>query len=86
MTLVYIYVALAAYNTEYLTLPMDSIENIVDEAANVAAIDHQRTVRAASLDQPPLSKSDRAKIWNEGTDAVMDIPLGGVCEVLYGRG
>lgn len=22
-------------------------------------------------------------IWNEGTDAVMDIPIGGVCEVLY---
>lgn len=22
--------------------------------------------------------------WSEGTDAVMDIPLGGVCEVLYG--
>jgi hypothetical protein len=25
-------------------------------------------------------------IWNEGTDAVMDVPLGGVCEVLYGEG
>ena len=25
-------------------------------------------------------------MWNEGTDAVMDVPLGGVCEVLYGRG
>jgi len=25
-------------------------------------------------------------IWSEGTDAVMDIPLGGVCEVLYGEG
>jgi PIG-P len=24
--------------------------------------------------------------WNEGTDAVMDVPLGGVCEVLYGEG
>ena len=23
-------------------------------------------------------------VWTEGTDAVMDIPLGGVCEVLYG--
>lgn len=26
------------------------------------------------------------QIWNEGTDAVMDVPLGGVCEVLYGEG
>lgn len=25
-------------------------------------------------------------LWNEGTDAVMDIPIGGVCEVLYGEG
>ncbi|KAL8744331.1 MAG: hypothetical protein Q9184_008009, partial [Pyrenodesmia sp. 2 TL-2023] len=86
MTLVYIYVALAAYNTEYLTLPMNSIENIVDEAANVAAIDNQSAARSAGLDQPALSESDWATIWNEGTDAVMDIPLGGVCEVLYGRG
>lgn len=26
------------------------------------------------------------QIWNEGTDAVMDVPIGGVCEVLYGEG
>ena len=23
-------------------------------------------------------------LWNEGTDAVMDVPIGGVCEILYG--
>lgn len=23
-------------------------------------------------------------IWDEGTDAVLDVPIGGVCEVLYG--
>jgi phosphatidylinositol glycan class P protein len=26
------------------------------------------------------------KAWSRGTDAVMDVPLGGVCEVLYGDG
>jgi hypothetical protein len=26
------------------------------------------------------------QMWNEGTDAVMDVPIGGVCEVLYGEG
>jgi hypothetical protein len=26
------------------------------------------------------------QIWNQGTDAVMDVPIGGVCEVLYGDG
>lgn len=25
------------------------------------------------------------QIWNQGTDGVMDVPLGGVCEVLYGE-
>ncbi|KAH8590151.1 PIG-P, partial [Bisporella sp. PMI_857] len=37
--LIYIYVALASYNTGYLTLPMGSIEGIVDGVANVAAVD-----------------------------------------------
>ncbi|KAL8759698.1 MAG: hypothetical protein Q9199_000570 [Rusavskia elegans] len=85
MTLVYIYVALAAYNTEYLTLPMNSIENIVDDAANIATLDRQRDTRfgplgALEADEPPW-----ASIWDEGTDAVMDIPVGGVCQVLYGQ-
>ncbi|KAA6412757.1 MAG: PIG-P protein [Lasallia pustulata] len=39
MCLIYIYVALALYNIEVLTLPMCSIENIVDEAAQVAGVD-----------------------------------------------
>lgn len=86
MTLVYIYVALAAYNTEYLTLPMDSIENLVDEAANIAIIDHRSIAEADSLDQSTASHGEWAPLWSEGTDAVMDIPIGGVCEVLYGHG
>ncbi|KAF1809291.1 PIG-P, partial [Eremomyces bilateralis CBS 781.70] len=35
----YVYVALASYNTQRLTLPMKSIENLVDEAAQVAVVD-----------------------------------------------
>ncbi|KAF2163433.1 hypothetical protein M409DRAFT_26046 [Zasmidium cellare ATCC 36951] len=27
---------------------------------------------------------DWKSLWNEGTDAVMDIPVGGVCQILYG--
>ena len=27
-----------------------------------------------------------AGYWSEGTDAVMDVPVGGVCEILYGDG
>jgi phosphatidylinositol glycan class P protein len=26
------------------------------------------------------------RLWSEGTDAVMDVPIGGVCEILYGAG
>jgi phosphatidylinositol glycan class P protein len=29
---------------------------------------------------------DWRELWMEGTDAVMDIPIGGVCEILYGQG
>ncbi|KAM0719330.1 hypothetical protein Q7P37_005235 [Cladosporium fusiforme] len=119
MFVVYIYVALASYNTGYLTLPMDSIECLVDEAANVAVVDSQgRLVRDEKpswrSDSPDRSRGGTAKsgkgrhgghsrqasvnkvvgldpgvdwrnLWTEGTDAVMDIPLGGVCEILYGQ-
>ncbi|CAK3940433.1 related to pigp_human [Lecanosticta acicola] len=32
----------------------------------------------------PQPELDWRSLWNEGTDAVMDIPIGGVCEILYG--
>ena len=115
MTIVYIYVALASYNTGYLTLSMNSVENIVDEAANIAVVDMNRNgngnligngngnekeggmargkaaqQRAAILGKTgevtgrPKTAAQWAAVWSEGTDAVMDVPIGGVCEVLYG--
>lgn len=119
MFMVYIYVALASYNTGYLTLPMGSAECLVDEAANVAVVDSRGRLlrdekpswRADSPDRNRATvKSGRGKygghsrqvsvnkgigldsdvdwrnLWTEGTDAVMDIPIGGVCEILYGQG
>ena len=90
MTIVYIYVALASYNTGYLTLPMSSIESIVDEAAQVAILDSkgrirrkQRSGTSVAVPQDP-STFDWKSAWSEGTDAVMDVPIGGVCEILYG--
>ncbi|EAL86123.1 hypothetical protein KXX16_004918 [Aspergillus fumigatus] len=97
MLIIYIYVALASYNTGYLTLPMNSIENIVDEVANVAVIDgkgRRRPGGAAKMKPgatsyqimgPQNRKVNWKDIWSEGTDAVMDVPVGGVCEVLYGQ-
>ena len=91
MTIVYIYVALASYNTGYLTLPMNSIENIVDDTAHVAVLDSKGRVqrrgdgtRAAAAGIKDAKDVDWKALWNEGTDAVMDVPIGGVCEILYG--
>ena len=129
MLLIYIYVALASYNTGYLTLPMNSIENVVDEKGHVAVLDSQGNVvlkKRKGDEQNATPKSSRiagknaqvaqngvvtgtsvssgnAKrdngipqevarrlpwktLWSIGTDGVMDVPIGGVCEVLYGEG
>ncbi|KAJ8611457.1 hypothetical protein MRB53_037976 [Persea americana] len=116
MFIVYIYVALAAYNTQYLTLTLTNVECLVDGAANVAVVDStgkilrehnpswqasappslskksgKKMKRGAHSRQSSLTKVhqlnddvDWRQLWNEGTDAVMDIPIGGVCEILYG--
>ena len=191
MLLVFVYVALLSYNVEHLTLPLASLECMVDDAGNVAILDDAGRLRKggskrfvrdleerAKLEQemeltrtkagksrknskggggsghrskdkgkrrsskatwepepPPHGVSARdyprspagtsstsghhyydpatypfmptaahsnqnnhnyptqvshpsypnwKLVWNEGTDAVMDIPIGGVCEVLYG--
>lgn len=120
ITVVYIYVALASYNTGYLTLPLSSCENIVDECAMVAIVDRRtgKIVRNRGLGKDKErekehghgSKSGRSsaaasrinsleayqfgasedvdwkRLWSHGTDAVMDVPIGGVCEILYGVG
>lgn len=170
MLIVYIYVALAAYNTEYLTLPLSSLETVVDDAANIAPVvfpgedagedsedeadeadekedadededtdgeeghggrekgdgkflsvgqaektdgsagkkgrgpqqnrpassgrqgntgklaptDNQQQQRRRQVSEARAEKIDWRAVWNRGTDAVMDVPLAGVNEVLYG--
>ena len=93
MSLVYVYVALASYNTEILTVPMASVETIVDGAGRAAVIDSKGRIQGVAV--PPgaeRSKRDSAgriqwrDVWSFGTDAVIDVPLAGVCEVLYGEG
>ncbi|KAF1995101.1 PIG-P-domain-containing protein [Amniculicola lignicola CBS 123094] len=109
-TVMYIYVALASYNTRYLTLPLSSCENLVDECAQIAMVDRRtgkivrdRVVGSSSTAEQDKSTGSRSnsfsafqygadedvdwkKLWSTGTDAVMDVPIGGVCEVLYGAG
>jgi len=147
MVVVYIFVALASYNTGYLTLGMRDLGCLVDEKAMMAVVNEKgrivrqrgrvggsavkEVVAAVNATAANGSKmesgsgikskghgrristhlemkqqigawakgeavghgSNKAKaqseldwksLWNEGTDAVMDVPLGGVCEILYG--
>ncbi|KAF5027749.1 hypothetical protein F66182_127 [Fusarium sp. NRRL 66182] len=89
MTVVYIYVALAAYNTELLTVPLSSVETVVDDAGKLAEIDAKGRLRGSRNRERKVQGNGRLRwreIWSEGTDAVMDVPLAGVCEVLYGEG
>ena len=91
MSIVYIYIALASYNNGYLTLALDSIENIVDDTADIAILDREKKInrkreRAARFFSHHEAAGMRwATFWSEGTDAVMDIPVGGVCRILYGQ-
>ncbi len=88
----YVYVALASYNTRRLTLSLASAENLVDECAQVAVVDGrsggivgvQRADARALHRFGPGDEVDWAACWSVGTDAVMDVPVGAVCEVLYG--
>ncbi|KAF7562985.1 hypothetical protein G7046_g1154 [Stylonectria norvegica] len=89
MLLCYIYVALAAFNTEMLTVPLASVETIVDGAGQLAEIDTKGRLRVSRNRERKVDATGRLRwreIWNEGTDGVMDIPLAGVCELLYGEG
>lgn len=80
---------------------MSSIENIVDEAADVAVLDENGKIKRRKQkatgggegegvvgvlpdDVDVVGGRDWVGFWGEGTDAVMDVPLGGVCEILYG--
>lgn len=92
MTVVYIFVALALYNTEMLTLPLGDVETVVDGAGQIAVIDSQGRLMVGKNKGKGEKKVDEdgnmrwREVWSESTDAVLDVPLGGVCEVLYGEG
>ena len=62
----------------------------MDEAAHVAVLDSKGRVQkkggqgGAVIGIKDAKDVDWKLLWNEGTDAVMDVPIGGVCEILYG--
>ena len=75
---------------------MNSIENIVDDAADIAVVDEHGKIKGRGRRNSPSFIYDESLgtgagtdwsgrgLWSEGTDAVMDVPVGGVCRVLYG--
>jgi phosphatidylinositol glycan class P protein len=73
-SVVYVYVALAAYNTEILAVRVASAEAMVDGAGKIAD----------AGGSGGGGGSDYKTAWSVATDAVMDVPLAGVNEVLYG--
>jgi len=95
----YVFVALAGYNTAVLTFPLGALETVVDEGGNVAAFTVGGGASGGGDDGGGRAKSEKwgdillgrgdldwRTLWSRGTDAVMDVPIGGVCEVLYGEG
>ncbi|KAG8632070.1 hypothetical protein KVT40_001210 [Elsinoe batatas] len=97
MLVTWIYVALAGWNREFETMRLGDVKTVVDEAAMVAVVDgrgrlirgrgRRGTVRGGRGREEDDGEVKRwREVWAEGTDAVMDIPVGGVCEVLYGAG
>lgn len=49
-------------------------------------IHSKRTHSRRRVSSPRDEEPDWRNLWNHGTDAVMDVPIGGVCEILYGAG
>ncbi|CAF9927824.1 MAG: hypothetical protein GOMPHAMPRED_004512 [Gomphillus americanus] len=89
MAVMFVYVALATYNSEVLTLPLGSLGAIVDEVGVVAVVDQNGELvgKGRRYDVGERVGDWRWRdAWSHSTDAVLDVPIGGVCEVLYGDG
>lgn len=64
VALIYIYIALACYNTQILTPKLSDERTISDGHAKICG----------------LGMADK---WDQGTDAVLDLPVSAVCDALY---
>ena len=113
MLVVWVFVALASFNTGNLTLGLSDVACLVDEKGTLAVVDadgriirgetsswsvgadkkkkkdaQNKKKRESDIKRAMDDKKDELDwsiLWNEGTDAVLDVPIGGVCEVLYGH-
>ncbi|KIW29149.1 uncharacterized protein PV07_04985 [Cladophialophora immunda] len=65
MLLIFIYVALLSYNVEYLTLPLTSLECMVDATANVAILDESGRIRKGGSKRLVKELEDRVRLERE---------------------
>ena len=65
MLLIFVYVALLSYNVEYLTLPLASLECMVDDAANVAILDEYGRLRKGGSKVFVKELEERARLERE---------------------
>lgn len=86
VALVWIFVALGSYNVGYLTPRVGSIETVVDDAGFVAAVAAAADGKAGRKKGGRKERVDYREVWGQATDGVMDVPLGGVCEILHVAG
>lgn len=85
VALVYIFVALGSFNVGYLTPAVGSVETVVDDAGVVAVLGSKGFEGRRGRGKGREVVGYR-EVWGVGTDGVIDVPLGGVCEVLHGAG
>ncbi|ODQ65869.1 PIG-P protein, partial [Nadsonia fulvescens var. elongata DSM 6958] len=71
MALIFIYISLALYNTEYATKPLQSLTCLSDEFSILAIEEPLRQLQGPSFLFSP-------------SDGVWDLPINDVCNVLYG--
>ncbi|KIW92705.1 uncharacterized protein Z519_06552 [Cladophialophora bantiana CBS 173.52] len=69
MLLIFIYVALLSYNVEYLTLPLTSLECMVDGAANVAILDESGRVRKGGSKRLVKELEERVRLERDMENA-----------------
>ncbi|KAH8717586.1 Meiotically up-regulated 84 protein [Beauveria bassiana] len=72
MTLVYIYVALASYNLEMLTLPLHRVETVVDDAGQLAVVDAEGKLRGSSSSRQS-NKQEEVEEGKEGEEAMAKV-------------
>lgn len=64
----------------------EKVELEMEEELEIVEPEEGKSERWGDWGRKVHRREDWGMVWSRGTDAVMDVPIGGVCEVLYGEG